>query len=197
MSIDQNLKKIWRKKGVSQEELAETSGLSLRTIQRIEANETIPRGDSLQKIAAALSVPLEELADGSLHDDPEYLKWLNLSALSFLIFPLLGIIVPLVIWIPQKSRIHGAQQLGRSLLNFQLTWVMVLFLGYIAGSLFWVRSIISAADISPGLLSPGLLFFLLYFGGMYAYNFTLIVVNTSKLNKEGTSWYGPALPFIR
>jgi transcriptional regulator with XRE-family HTH domain len=196
-SIAKNLKGIRKKKGKSQEELAEASGLSLRTIQRIEANETIPRGDSLQKIATALSVSLEELADGSMEEDQDFLKWLNLSSLSFLVFPLLGIIVPLVIWIPRKSRTYGALQLGRSLLNFQLTWVIFLFFGYMAGSLFMVRGISMAADISPGVLSPGIRFLLLYVGSMYVYNFILIVVNASTLNKNGRIWYGPAIAFIR
>jgi transcriptional regulator with XRE-family HTH domain len=197
MSIDQNLKKLRKKKGLSQEELAEKSALSLRTIQRIEANATIPRGDSLQKIAAALAVPLDELADGSLEDDQDFLKWLNLSALSFLIFPLLGIIVPLVIWVPQKSRILGALQLGRSLINFQLTWVILLFSGYLFNTLFMVQRISAAGDISPGLISPALSYFLVFFALMYMYNFSLLIINSFKIPREGAVWYGPSIPFIR
>ncbi|RYG02578.1 MAG: XRE family transcriptional regulator, partial [Chitinophagaceae bacterium] len=37
----------------SQQELADKTALSLRTIQRIENGETIARGDSLQRVAAA------------------------------------------------------------------------------------------------------------------------------------------------
>ena len=48
------IKDLRKRRGLSQEELAEKSGLSLRTIQRIENGETDPRGDSLRRLAAAL-----------------------------------------------------------------------------------------------------------------------------------------------
>lgn len=196
-TIAYQLKKLRQSKGFSQEDLAETSGLSLRTIQRIEANETIPRGDSLQKLSSALHVPMEELANTGLEDDPDTLKLLNFSALSFLVFPLLGIIVPLVIWISCKSRTRGAWQLGRSLINFQLTWVISLFGGYLIASIFLVRSMVSAADISPGNLSPDLYFILLFFGLMYGYNLFMLILNARRIQREMQVWYGPAIGFIR
>ena len=55
------IKEIRLRSGLSQVELSEVSGLSLRSIQRIENNDTIPRGDSLKRIAAALNVNIEEL----------------------------------------------------------------------------------------------------------------------------------------
>ena len=45
-------------KGFSQEALAEHSGLSVRTIQRMENNDRIPNADSLKKVAEALGFPL-------------------------------------------------------------------------------------------------------------------------------------------
>ena len=41
---------------MSQETLAEESGLSRRTIQRIELGESNPNGDSLKRLAEALQV---------------------------------------------------------------------------------------------------------------------------------------------
>lgn len=52
---------IRKSKGLSQEVLAEQSGISLRTIQRVEQGDTVPRGHTLQALAAALGVPLEAL----------------------------------------------------------------------------------------------------------------------------------------
>ncbi|MCB2410111.1 helix-turn-helix domain-containing protein [Hymenobacter lucidus] len=51
---------IRKSKGLSQEVLAERSGVSLRTIQRVEQGETVPRGHTLHALAAALEVPLEQ-----------------------------------------------------------------------------------------------------------------------------------------
>ena len=48
------IKKLREKKGLSQDELANLSGLSLRTIQRIERNETNPLGDTKRKILKIL-----------------------------------------------------------------------------------------------------------------------------------------------
>ncbi len=42
--LAKRVKELRTKKGLSQEQLAEASGLSLRTIQRIENGETLPRG---------------------------------------------------------------------------------------------------------------------------------------------------------
>lgn len=50
-----------KSKGFSQELLAEQSGVSLRTIQRVEQGETVPRGHTVQALATALEVPLEVL----------------------------------------------------------------------------------------------------------------------------------------
>ena len=52
---------IRKSKGFSQEVLAEKSGVSLRTIQRVEQGETVPRGHTIQALATALEVPLDAL----------------------------------------------------------------------------------------------------------------------------------------
>jgi len=90
--LAQRVKELRNQKGMSQEILAEASGLSLRTIQRIENGETNPAGDTLQRLSAALNVNPDELIDWSVKEDRSYLVFLNLSALTFLFFPLLGIL---------------------------------------------------------------------------------------------------------
>ncbi|OON70054.1 helix-turn-helix domain-containing protein [Hymenobacter sp. CRA2] len=51
---------IRKSKGLSQELLAEQSGLSLRTIQRVEQGDTVPRGHTLHALAGALGVTLDD-----------------------------------------------------------------------------------------------------------------------------------------
>ena len=48
---------------IAQEKLANKSGLSLRTIQRVENGETIPSGETLKRISAALDVTPNQLFD--------------------------------------------------------------------------------------------------------------------------------------
>ncbi|MEE4257002.1 MAG: helix-turn-helix transcriptional regulator [Bacteroidales bacterium] len=56
-----NIKELRQEKGITQEELAEMTNMNLRTIQRIENNETTPRGNSLNAICDALQVELTDL----------------------------------------------------------------------------------------------------------------------------------------
>lgn len=50
------LKQIREKQNLTQEELSEKSGISVRTIQRIEAG-TPPKGYTLKTLAKALGIP--------------------------------------------------------------------------------------------------------------------------------------------
>jgi len=50
------VKELRERKGLSQEELSESAGVSLRTIQRMENGEGVPRGSTLRNIASSLGV---------------------------------------------------------------------------------------------------------------------------------------------
>jgi transcriptional regulator with XRE-family HTH domain len=121
------IKELRKQKGMSQEFLAEESGLSLRTIQRIENGETNPTGESLKRLSNALNVNPDELIDWSIKEDKRYLTFLNLSALTFLFFPLLGILIPFILWTSRKGKIKNINKLGKDLINFEITWTLLLF----------------------------------------------------------------------
>ncbi|MHA6281171.1 helix-turn-helix domain-containing protein [Salinimicrobium sp. CAU 1759] len=59
--LAKNLKNLRATRGMSQEYLADESRVSLRTIQRIENNESEPTGETIKRIAIALDVELSEL----------------------------------------------------------------------------------------------------------------------------------------
>lgn len=59
--VAKKISQIRRAKGLTQEELAEQSQVNLRTIQRIENNESTPRGKTLQLISEALQIDLQDL----------------------------------------------------------------------------------------------------------------------------------------
>lgn len=63
VKLAQGVKELRKGKGFSQEELAKKSGLSLRTIQRVENGETEPTGETLKRISAILDVTPNELID--------------------------------------------------------------------------------------------------------------------------------------
>ncbi len=72
--LAKKLKDLRAKRGMSQEYLADESQVSLRTIQRIENNESKPTGETVKRIAIALGVKLNELTDSSLANQTDDLS---------------------------------------------------------------------------------------------------------------------------
>ncbi|MCL5128919.1 helix-turn-helix domain-containing protein [Algibacter sp. L4_22] len=68
--LAQKVKELRKGKALSQEELAKKSGLSLRTIQRLENGETEPTGETLKRISSELNITLNELI-GKVGDEPK------------------------------------------------------------------------------------------------------------------------------
>ena len=197
MNQKPNIKELRQRKGISQEELAEKAGLNLRTIQRIENGETDPRGDSLKKIAAALGVPPNEVIDWTVQEDRQFLGNLNLSALTFLVLSLLGIIVPFILWTTKKETTKGVNRTGKEIINFQITWNIILFLFVITALFFHSRSMMKIGDISPMIVAS---YMKIIFGGVslfYAYNFIFILVNQFRINKGKEVKYFPKFPFLK
>ena len=72
--LAKNLKKLRASRGMSQEYLADESRVSLRTIQRIENNESEPTGETIKRIAIALDVALTELIGSNSASETNDLK---------------------------------------------------------------------------------------------------------------------------
>ena len=140
--LAKRVKELRKRSSMSQELLAENSGLSLRTVQRIENGETQPTGDSIKRLSSGLNVTPNELIDWQFIEDNKALLLLNLSQLGFVAFPLLGTLIPLIIWISKKDKIKDIDLVGKSILNFQISWTLFLFLLVIG------ISIISKLDLT-------------------------------------------------
>jgi transcriptional regulator with XRE-family HTH domain len=195
--LAQKIKELRTRKGLSQEKLAETAQINLRTIQRIEGGETEPRGDTLKRIANALNVTPDELIDWTEQEDKGLLVFLNLSALSFIAFPLLGVIVPLAIWILKKDKITNTKEIGRRLLNFQISWCLILFLSYaiiLFSKILHLR--IPLPDISIMNLG-GMELLILMVPVFYLVNIIFIVVNSIRSYNGKSVFYRPAFSFLK
>lgn len=194
MNLAQRVRELRQRKGYSQELLAEESGLSLRTIQRIENDETVPRGDTLKRLAVALGTSPDEIVDWRVQEDQNYLTLMSLSAFSFLLFPILGIVIPLVLWIFKKDKIKGVNQLGVAILNFQITWVLTLFLCYFIYVGIFIGGPIRDALSSWNLSLTSMFLIPL---ALYAYNFMITLINTVRIHKNKAVTYQPAIPILR
>lgn len=194
------IKDLRNRKGLSQEQLAEESKLSLRTVQRIEKGESIPRGDTLVKLSQALNVTPDDLLEWEIIEDNGYVQLLNWSSISFIIQPLLGIIIPLVMWIMKRGKVKFVDDTGKKIINFQITWALTLYLMIIiyiiilGGTSFPFN--VNMIDLIFSLTSdpkiPEVIFLLLYL-----FNILTIFKNIRKSQKGLKNRYVPAIPFLK
>ena len=126
MQTGQKIKEARIKQGLTQQELALKANINLRTIQRIENGEVIPRSYSLKTIAKVLNLNESELFDLNYQtDDQENVKkqkatlvWLHLSAL--LLLP------AFLIWFFEKEHDRDINYHGAAVINFQLSMLAIL-----------------------------------------------------------------------
>jgi transcriptional regulator with XRE-family HTH domain len=130
------LKNIREKQNLTQEELSDRSGISVRTIQRIEAG-TNPKGHTLKILAKTLAIEEKELL-GQKSENPEeevrptinekplllnysLIKLINLSSLLFAIIPPLNILIPLIIIAITKQK----NPITKQIVSVQIMWTTI------------------------------------------------------------------------
>ncbi|MCU4162641.1 helix-turn-helix domain-containing protein [Carboxylicivirga caseinilyticus] len=129
METGKLIKELRLQKGMTQEELAEKTELSSRTIQRIESGEVDPRAYTLQMIAKALEVDFslfikKEADETDFTGEPTQNNWLALLHLSGLI-PL--ILPTVLIWRLKKDKTKAMLLHFRAVISFQLIiWAICL-----------------------------------------------------------------------
>ena len=140
MTLHEQLATARKKKGLTQEELAELSKVTVRTIQRLESGDTVPRAFTLRAIAAALDTPFESLQAGTGSKEEKdatpatthpgeavhFLQTLCLSSFSFLIIPFVHFLVPLFLLRRRKDLAREVVLPARQLVRGQILWVIGL-----------------------------------------------------------------------
>ena len=193
LELSKKIKELRTRKGLSQEELSEEAGLSLRTIQRIENGETEPRSDSLKKLATSLGAFPDELIDWTIQENRGYLIFLNLSSLSFIIFPLLGFLIPFIMLSAKKDKIKNINIIGSTLVNYQITWNLIALPFLI--SFFYL--LINIVFLHNGLISMPELMTQLILILLYLYNLTLILINSVRIYNNKKVKYFPKIRFMK
>ena len=129
METGKLIKELRIKKGMTQEELADKTEVSARTIQRIEHGEVDPRAYTLQMIAKALDVDFSLFVENELEAKQESQKFdhnnwsalIHLSGIIPLIFP------TLVFWKIKKAKTKDFTNHFRAAIAMQLCiWVISL-----------------------------------------------------------------------
>ena len=150
------LKKIREKRNLTQEELAEKSGISVRTIQRIEAGTT-PKGYTLKTLAESLDVSekdllasetiKEEIVIDEIIDTTEenhslfnsgLIKIINLSSLPFAWLPIANFLLPLLIMLFTKEK----SPIVKQIISLQI------FLAIISPIIFMLITLLKLGSVS-------------------------------------------------
>jgi transcriptional regulator with XRE-family HTH domain len=141
METGKLIKELRIKKGMTQEELADKTEVTVRIIQRIENGEVDPRAYTLQMIAKALDVDYDLFVKNEPDEEHEinqvnannWLGLLHFSGFIPLIFP------TVLIWNNKKDKIKGMSEHYRDVISFQLK----VWIGILAGSwIYWKSDVV-------------------------------------------------------
>lgn len=181
MTIGEKIRKARQQKSLTQNELAELSGVDAKTIHRIETGKVAPRLSTLRMISKILALNLntEEMPDSGR--SKAWLIALNLT--NF--YPI--IVLPLLIWYFKKDEIDAVNDNGPSVINFQITYLLLTFIlmlvTFIATQSFGGR-------INFQLIAYPIFVFQATF-------FTIIIYNFIRISKRNKLRYFIALRIIK
>jgi transcriptional regulator with XRE-family HTH domain len=125
-----NIVRLRKAKRWSQEQLADHSRISVRTIQRIENAASQPRNHTLKTLAKAFEVELEVLLAEEEFEtalplqDIEKIRKMNAAALTLVVFPLGNLIVPWLLWL-RYQKPSELKSTYRQMLSFHVLWTLI------------------------------------------------------------------------
>lgn len=168
------IKKIREQQGYTQAILAERTGLSLRTIQRLEASNKPPKGHTLKMLSEVFGMPPSTLlvqfqnVEKNQTTEIDTIRFINLSILSFIGIPFGNIIFPFLLW--RKNRQSKlVNEAGRRILNFQIIWWVV------TATLLSLSPFLSYQFFS----NASIIFYVLFIS--YAVNIVIVCMTAAKL----------------
>ena len=180
-SIAQNLQYQRKLKGLSQEQLAEKTAVTTRTIQRIEKGEVKPYLNTVKLLATALEIEVEDLIPiENPKEESIQKKWLLLlhgTPILGLMIPLCNILIPLFIWIHKREDNTLYYEHGRKVINFQITFTILYALAFV--SLLTIEGY-------------GFLFFI----SVLPYGIIIMLINIIRVVNEKSCFYPLSVPFI-
>lgn len=143
MTLRKKICSVRKNRGFSQEALAENSGVSLRTIQRIENNKSKPRPYTLKIIADTLTIKMEELVfEQKSRSDTlvsktalSKISLINSSALLGVLIPSFNIIAPVILWKLNKEN-PLINEKGKKIISFQILWFFLTALLIVTSHFF-------------------------------------------------------------
>lgn len=147
-TVNQVIKQSRKLRGLTQQDLANQAGLSLRTVQRIEKGTEEISGFSLRQISQILEIPLEQLIMPNVNqisidkNQSGSIKALYLASLTFLVNPLLGLLVPAIMGYTKQNKDAQYSKHLKKIIIIHATGLLFLgaFIGYlVVADFFHIR----------------------------------------------------------
>ncbi len=180
-SIGKNLIYQRKLKGYTQEQLSDSTQVTIRTIQRIEKGDVNPHLKTVKLLANALDIEVDELMvlENPKEEDIQK-KWLILlHSVPFLgfIIPLSNILFPLFLWIHKREDNSIYYAHGRKIINFQISMTIL-----------YILSLVTLVTIEKW----GFFFFI----AVIPFSVLVMLINIIRVTRSETCFYPLAFPFI-
>lgn len=144
MNVKKSLKEYRELKFLTQQELANKSGISIRTIQRIEKNTAAGSPYIIKTLCKILGIEVSEINLSNEKDDDEKsileatramqkLKLINFSPIFVLFLPFLNILAPYLFFIKYKKSILDKTD-ALKMISFQILWIILSVVLIFGGS---------------------------------------------------------------
>lgn len=169
------LKQVRENRNLTQQELSEESGISVRTIQRIESGIE-PKGQTLKLLADTLGIKEDDLVQKESTEtqiNSTLIKIINLSSLPLTVIPPANIIIPLIIMFVKKE----FNQLTKQIISIQIMWLIV------AAIIFFLSAIMGK------WFSFGRKFILMVMILLVLSNVLIILRNAAEIDKKGKLFF--------
>lgn len=176
MNFGNQIKTLREKRAWTQNDLADASQLSVRTIQRIESSENKAKGHSLNALKSVFG-------DELLSDDeiPDTVRIILMSCYSFMIIPCGNVIFPIVLWYRNREN-KAVDQLARLIINFQITWYLIS--AAVAFSMVQIQPLFEINLIFMATVSMALI------------NLAFLIRATRRLNQNNWELYPPSFKVL-
>lgn len=136
MKLNEQIVAARKALGYTQEQLAALANVTVRTIQRIESGESVPRSFNLKAIALSLNIPFESLTEATAEvpavparpsaATAHFLTLFNLSCFAYLLVPFVHFLVPVLVLRKQRGLGEDAISCCRRIIRQQIFWVVGL-----------------------------------------------------------------------
>ncbi|MFN3665595.1 MAG: helix-turn-helix domain-containing protein [Sediminibacterium sp.] len=172
MQVGKKIAAARKLKGLTQEELADLSQITVRTIQRIEAGNNTPQSFTLKAIAKALELDYADLLtntntvsagnNGTAADMRHIMTLLNFSCFTYVVIPWVHWLIPMQVLKRRKDISGDALSFAQQIIRRQIYWTVAINLTML-GTLAYNYTVVSVMGNKNAVMPYLWPFLLLYF----------------------------------